>query len=270
VVAASEVVAFAKRNEMLTVVVAGAGVMLVYLAVRGGGGQAAAPAPVAYQPPLAYQPPAPVGDPGAGGGGGSDGGGIDLAALVAALSSSQQSGADSGVGLGMAGLQAGVDLGSAGLQTGAFLGSAGLQVGSDLGQAAMFLAGDVTGYLGSALEVSVLAQAGQTGAVTGGLVDLLKSLIAKGSLVPAKPGQPKVPKPIRPGSGGSSGSRGTVAPTTRASPPSSSIKTKPGTPTPVGHLAIPVPKPSTAKPAPRPVPRPVPSPIVFRHTRTMI
>jgi hypothetical protein len=241
VASTNQVVAFAKKNQALTVVGVGAAILTAYFAFRqvtgpsqSAGGLTPAPAP--------SPTPAPVGGGlGADTGGGGASSGVDLSALAGLLASAQSSGGDQGTALGQAGLQAGVDLGSAGLQTGADLGMAGLQVGSNLGLGGLQLASDVTGYLGTALETSVGAQAYQTLGVTDSLTKFLGGLVPKGSLLP--PAARRLP--IKRSNGGSSG---IVRPTGRGTRQRSSLATKPGTTTPVGHRVIPAPKPVARRP----------------------
>ena len=240
-------VAFARKNQTLTIVGVGAALLTAFFAFRQISGPSQAPAPGPVDTSTA-PPPAPVGGGGSGGGGQTGGGGasagIDLAGLAALIGAAQSGGSDSGTALGQAGLQAGVDLGSAGLQTGASLGVAGLQVGSDLGQAALGLAGSVTDTLGNALTVSVGAQAYQTLGVTDSLTKFLAGLVPKGSLTP-----PRRPAPYYAPSPG--GSRGHVPWTPVGAKPKSGHATRPGTTTPVGHppvryLGPPVRKPPLA------------------------
>lgn len=239
---ADQLVTFAKRNQTLTIVIAGAGALTALFAFRQVTGPSQQPIDVTPGP-IPSPAPAPVsGGPDTGGGGASAG--IDLAALAGLLVAAQSGGAGSGTQLGQAGLQAGVDLGAAGLQAGTYLGAAGLQAGSDLGLGGLQVASDVTGYLGSALEASVAAQAFQTTNVTMSLTTFLAGLVPRGSLLP----QPKpAPRPAaRPAAQPTTtANRGGVQSTTLGTKPVSSLGTKPGIATPVGY-----------RPAPKVAPKP--------------
>lgn len=230
-----DVIAFAKKNQTLTIVGVGAALVTAWIAFRSftGGGSSGA---TTTTTPAPTPTPAPVDTSGgstAGGGGASSG--IDLASLVAALSGSQQSGADSGVALGQAGLQAGVGLGTAGLQAGVDLGTAGLQVGQNLGIASLGLAQGVTDTLGNALQVSISAQAGQTTAVTGGLMSFLSKLVGpKSATIPSKGSSSGASRVTT-----TTATRGAVTSTSIGAKTSSSIAKKPGITTPVGHIALP-------------------------------
>jgi hypothetical protein len=238
VASTKQVVAFAKKNQALTVVGVGAALLTAYFAFR----QVTGPSQSAGGTPAPTPSPTPAGagggNAGADTGGGGASAGMDLSGLAGLLASAQSAGGDQGSALGQAGLQAGVDLGSAGLQAGTDLGTAGLQAGSNLGLGGLQLASDVTGYLGTALETSVGAQAGQTLGVTDSLTRFLSGLVPKGSLLPA------VRLPVRRSSSG--GSSGIVRPTSIATRQRSSLATKPGTTTPAGHR--PAPKPVARKP----------------------